>query len=209
MPIFRIKKPECVFAHVPKTGGNTIRNVVFDRQYEGPWFGDTLPKEWKPLFSFGFVRNPFDRVVSAWKMFCEGTADDAWELPEGGPLEFSLNDVLRLGLDRNVAFGHPRYNQVRPDAVIRLKNHIIPQTHPYHGLQHVEFIGRFESLQSDFDYVCDRLNIDSITLPRTNWTHRSRYQDYFDGESRRLAEELYRKDLNDFGYQFDEVHLSE
>lgn len=209
MPIFRIKKPECVFAHVPKTGGNTIRNVVFDRQYEGPWFGDTLPKEWKPLFSFGFVRNPFDRVVSAWKMFCEGTADDAWELPEGGPLEFSLNDVLRLGLDRNAAFGHPRYNQVRPDAVIRLKNHIIPQTHPYHGLQHVEFIGRFESLQSDFDYVCDRLNIDSITLPRTNWTHRSRYQDYFDGESRRLAEELYRKDLNDFGYQFDEVHLSE
>ena len=209
MPIFRIKKPECVFAHVPKTGGNTIRNVVFDRQYEGPWFGDTLPKEWKPLFSFGFVRNPFDRVVSAWKMFCEGTADDAWELPEGGPLEFSLNDVLRLGLDRNAAFGHPRYNQVRPDAVLRLKNHIIPQTHPYHGLQHVEFIGRFESLQSDFDYVCDRLNIDSITLPRTNWTHRSRYQDYFDDESRRLAEELYRKDLDEFGYQFDEVRFSE
>lgn len=203
MPIFHIKQPECVFVHVPKTGGNTIRNVVFERQYEGPWFGDRLPDDWQSLFSFGFVRNPFDRVVSAWKMFCEGTVDDAWNLPEGKALNLSLHEVLQLGLDPQAAFGHPRYNGVKPDAMIRLKNHIIPQTHPYHGLQLVEFIGRFETLQKDFDHICERLAIPSVHLPRTNWTSRSGYQDYFDPNSRALAEELYQHDLKEFGYRYE------
>ena len=126
MPLFLLNQPRCVFAHIPKTGGNSIRNVVFKRDYEGPWFGDQLPDDWHALFKFAFVRNPFDRVVSAWKMFCEGTEDDAWHLPEGGPLQLSLTEVLQLGLNDQAAFGHPRYNQTKPDALIRLKNHIIP-----------------------------------------------------------------------------------
>lgn len=203
MPIFLLNKPRCLFAHIPKTGGNSIRNVVFNKDYDGPWFGDRLPDDWSNLFSFAFVRNPFDRVVSAWKMFTEGTVDDAWHLPEGGPLELSLQQVLELGLNDDAPFGHPRYNQVKPDALIRLKNHIIPQSHPYHGLQHVEFIGRFENLQDGFNKVCKRLEMDECELPRSNWTAtRTSYYDYFDETTQRLAEELYRKDLDRFGYQF-------
>ena len=203
MPIFLISEPRCVFAHVPKTGGNSIRNVVLGKRYEGPWFGDQLPDDWQTLFKFGFVRNPYDRVVSAWKMFCEGTADEAWNLPEGCALDLTLSDVLRLGLDETAPFGHPRYNQVKPDAMIRLKNHIIPQTHAYHGLSHMDFIGRFEALQTDFDYVAQKLSIDKIELPKTNWTRHSHYREYFDERSRSLAEQLYRDDLESFGYKFD------
>jgi hypothetical protein len=202
MPLFLIKQPRCLFAHVPKTGGHSIRNVVFEGNYDGPWFGEQLPAEWQGLFGFGFVRNPFDRLVSAWKMFCEGTADDAWHLPEGGALTLTLQQVLRLALDETAAFGHPRYNQVRPDPLIRLKNHVIPQTHPYHGLQHVEFIGRFESLQTDFDSVIRRLGLPPTRLPRTNWTRHGPYQQYFDHTTRALAEQLYREDLDAFGYDF-------
>ena len=202
MPIFLITEPRCVFAHVPKTGGNSIRNVLFEKRYDGPWFGDRLPENWQNLFKFGFVRNPFDRVVSAWRMFCHGTEDDEWHLPEGGALELALTDVLRLGLDETAPFGHPRYNKVKPDPLIRLKNHILPQTHPYHGLAMMDFIGRFEKLQADFDYVCDQLGIAKQELPKTNWTRHSHYRDYFDEQSRRLAEELYRDDLKDFDYQF-------
>ena len=205
MPIFLIKEPRCLFAHIPKTGGNSIRNVVFEKRYEGPWFGDEIPAEWKPLFSFGFVRNPFDRVVSAWKMFCQGTEDDAWHLPEGGSLDLTLADVLRLGLDETAALGHPHYNQIKPTPLIRLKNHIIPQTHPYHGLSLVQFIGRFENLQRDFARVSQALGIAEMELPKTNWTKHSHYRDYFDSESRQLAESLYREDLDTFGYHFEEA----
>ena len=202
MPLFLLNQPRCVFAHIPKTGGNSIRNVVFKRDYEGPWFGDQLPDDWHALFKFAFVRNPFDRVVSAWKMFCEGTEDDAWHLPEGGPLQLSLTEVLQLGLNDQAAFGHPRYNQTKPDALIRLKNHIIPQTHAYHGLQHIDFIGRFENLQADFAKVAKEVGITDPELPRTNWTRHSHYRDYFDDQSRTLAEELYHEDLDRFDYKF-------
>lgn len=202
MPIFLLKQPPCLFSHVPKTGGNSIRNVVFERNYEGPWFGDQLPTEWQGLFSFAFVRNPFDRVVSAWKMFSQGTDDDAWELPEGGALNLTLDEVLQLGLEEQAPFGHPRYNQVKPDPLIRLKNHIIPQTHPYHGLQHIQFIGRFENLQADFQRVAEELGLSQIELPKTNWTTHDHYREYYSDRTRQLAERLYRDDLNRFGYEF-------
>lgn len=202
MPLFHLNNPPCLFVHIPKTGGNSIRNVVFGGDYEGPWFGDRLPAEWTELFGFGFVRNPFDRLVSAWKMFTEGTEDDAWHLPEGGPLQLSLADTIRLGLDDNAAFGHPRYNQIKPTPLTRLKNHILPQSHPYHGLQHVEFIGRFENLQQDFQVVAERLNLPAGEIPRSNWTSRGHYREYYDAETRRLAAAFLAEDLERFGYEF-------
>ncbi len=205
MPIFLIQEPRCLFSHIPKTGGNSIRNVVFGRQYQGPWFGDTLPDDWKPLFKFAFVRNPYDRLVSAWKMFCEGTQDDAWQLPEGGALDLTLTEVLELGLDEHSRFGHPRYNQVHPDSLIRLKNHILPQTHAYHGLQHMDFVGRFERLQTDFDQVTQQLGMAARPLPKTNWTRHGHYAEYYDRQSRALAERLYEQDLDEFGYTFAEA----
>jgi hypothetical protein len=202
MPLFHLNDPPCLFVHIPKTAGNSIRNVVFGGDYRGPWFGDELPPEWRNLFGFGFVRNPFDRLVSAWKMFTQGTADDAWHLPGGGALELTLIETIRLGMDASQPFGHPRYNGIRPTPYTRLKNHILPQSHPYHGLQHVEFIGRFESLQQDFRTVAERLRLTVRELPKTNWTRRGHYREYFDAESRRLATAFLAEDLERFGYDF-------
>ena len=202
MPLFHLNNPPCLFVHIPKTGGNSIRNVVFGRDYEGPWFGERLPEQWAGLFGFGFVRNPYDRLVSAWKMFTEGTGDDAWQLPAGGPLQLTLEETIRLGMDDSAPFGHPRYNGLRPTPLSRLKNHILPQSHPYHGLQHVGFVGRFENLEADFQGIAQRLNLKCTELPRSNWTERGHYQDYFDDRTRRLASQFLAEDLERFGYEF-------
>jgi Sulfotransferase family len=202
MPLFHLNAPPCLFVHIPKTGGNSIRNVVFAGDYEGPWFGETLPPEWESLFSFAFVRNPFDRLVSAWKMFTSGTADDAWHLPEGGAITLTLAETIRMGMDPAAPFGHPRYNQLKPTPLSRFKNHILPQTHPYHGLRHIKNIGRFETLQEDFARFADQLGLAVRELPRTNWTEREHYRNYYDAESRSLAEEYLAEDLATFGYVF-------
>jgi hypothetical protein len=114
MPLFHLNNPPCLFAHIPTTGGHSLRKVVFGGDHLGPWFGDELPPEWQALFRFGFVRNPFDRLVSAWKMFTQGTVDDAWHLPEGGPVALTLGETIRLGMDPSAPFGHPRYNGIEP-----------------------------------------------------------------------------------------------
>lgn len=114
----------------------------------------------------------------------------------------TLAETIRMGMDPNAPFGHPRYNDIKPTPLSRFKNHILPQTHPYHGLDHVEFVGRFENLQADFDYVAGRLNMPPGELPRTNWTEHHHYRQYYDAETRQLATEFLRDDLERFGYEF-------
>src|SRR5205085_1266088 len=84
----------------------------------------------------------------------------------------------------------------------------------------VDFLGRYENLQTDFQEICRRLDLPFRTLPHVNrskgpkfslreiWKRlrafysgergfRS-YQDYYDDESRKLVGELYAKDIERF-----------
>jgi hypothetical protein len=102
----------------------------------------------------------------------------------------------------------------------------------------VDFVGKFERLQEDFNKVCKRLGISKSTLPHINKsfdfnTKVSRrlikilskilflssktrhppisksYKEYYDNESKEFVSELYRKDIESFGYRFDSSRPSE
>ena len=92
-----------------------------------------------------------------------------------------------------------------------------------------DFVGRYESLQADFDIVCERIGIPPTPLPHENrsleaprirslndvkkrirrwlWTLRPKnvfphYTDYYDDESRAFVAERYGKDIALFRYAF-------
>ena len=97
----------------------------------------------------------------------------------------------------------------------------------------VDFLGRFERLQADFDEVCKRLDAPPTPLPHVNraqehWRnarpslhprkmlryirkHRFRrpaptfphWRDYYDEETRLVVADLYRDDIELFGYRFE------
>ena len=67
----------------------------------------------------------------------------------------------------------------------------------------VDFVGRFENLQGDFDHVCDLLGIERQTLPHKNAMDRKQhYTEFYDDESRALIEILYPQDIEYFDYKF-------
>lgn len=196
MAAFLILEPRCVFLHIPKTGGASIRLGAFENNYEGPVQG-SVPDEWKDLFTFTFVRNPFDRLISAWRMFASGMEKTIWELPDDGNREMSLRQFLDVVLDESIPFDGRRDTTKK-----KIRHHAIPQTHPFHCLEQADFVGRFESLEEDFAEVLKRLGAENRPLPHMN---RSRQGDdfmkHYDAETWQIATEYYRQDFEQLGYE--------
>jgi len=66
-----------------------------------------------------------------------------------------------------------------------------------------DFLVRFEHLQDDFNVVCDRLGKPRRALPHLNGSQRQcSYRQYFDLETRQLAEAMFAEDIAAFGYKF-------
>lgn len=74
------------------------------------------------------------------------------------------------------------------------------------GKQIVDFIGRYEQLSQDFQYICYVVELDA-TLLHMNKSLRRDYRTYYNERTRRLVEEHFKEDLDFFGHKFDEgVH---
>ena len=198
------KEKKFVFVHIPKTGGHSIE------RYFGAWndsghkphptpLGASMlvgrNKEhfplWKILkrapearsfFKFTFVRNPWDRMVSEWgymqKHPVTGKARDAfWKY--GKTFEsFVKNDLIRFS---------------RP-------GHMKPQ-YKFLDLR-INFIGKFETLQEDWDLICDKIQEPKFKLPHTNKTDRKPYMEYYNDETRKIVKKQFAEDIKMFGYEF-------
>ena len=83
---------------------------------------------------------------------------------------------------------------------------ITPQSHyliDLKGRRIVDFVGRYESLQSDFDTCCDRIGIPRQSLPHQRRAEdRSAYRDYYDAHTRELVATHFASDIEAFGYSY-------
>ena len=77
----------------------------------------------------------------------------------------------------------------------------------------VDFIGRFENLQDDFNHVCDKIGIEHKSLPHLN--HEGfyegkeipppiHYSKHYDSELIEIVRNRCQADIDRFGYEFEE-----
>lgn len=173
----------CIFIHQRKCAGTSIKHTFGLVPTDDAWhaFNDgALCPEFanRPTgyLVFSVVRNPWDRFVSGWK-YCRSTRDR--------PLREVLIDPP--------AEGHDYRHLTRPQHEI---------LYDAAGRPVFDTLLRYETLQDDFDRLCERLGRKPRALPRTNPGKRKPYHRYFDAESRRLFEQRYARDIQLFEYHY-------
>ncbi|HRW98592.1 MAG TPA: sulfotransferase family 2 domain-containing protein, partial [Cyclobacteriaceae bacterium] len=213
---------QAIFLHLPKAAGSSIERVCSDERIPI----DTLNQAWCKIdahaaefegwFKFGFVRNPWDKMVSSWQMF------STWRRPEWFPvlpfeeflkIAFAPREPEKISCERvwKKKDGNPEeMAYYRDQYLMSIHNHSLYQCHPFYkmfdqsGKQLVDFVGRFEYLQSDFDKICEIVGIHPRKLPHLNSSEHKHYSFYYDDETRNLVDEYYHQDIEQFGYHFED-----
>ena len=67
----------------------------------------------------------------------------------------------------------------------------------------VNYLGHYETLHDDYAAICARLGLDATELPRHNRRTFRDYRDYYDDATRELVGDVWRKDIEMFGYDFE------
>lgn len=85
--------------------------------------------------------------------------------------------------------------------------HFIPQYYfieNQYGVIDIDYIGRFETLQSDInEVVASHKGFQlPVVLEEINSSGRGNYKEYYSPESKQIVEALYSRDINEFGYCF-------
>ncbi len=193
MSNFKLLKPDCVFIHIPKTGGTSIRKGIWASRYEGPIFGE-IPDDWNGFFKFAFVRHPFDRLISAWKMFTEGPKGDSTWVMASDFYPMQLQQFIDIVRNDKIIF-----DERRKSFEERIRHHTIPQTHPFNCLHCADFVGRFERLETDLKLILNRLDL-SASVPKMHFTNHFHWSYYMGPRMAEIAYDFYRNDFEQLGY---------
>jgi len=193
-----------LFVHIPKTAGNSIQSVLRDysedqlvalrKEQDGiERFGlrnpkykirkhstlsdyrDALGEQFRNLYKFTCVRNPWDRMVSYY--FTPTQNLETWSRKE---------------------FRRTIFKAVSAADYLRLYN---GEADPF---ANVDCIMRFENLTNDFRAVCTAIGISPPNLPQYNRSSRKHYSKYYDDELRELVRVRFAVEIERFGYMFEE-----
>jgi len=73
----------------------------------------------------------------------------------------------------------------------------------YEGNIPLDYIGKFENLHQDFIEVCRRLNFKNTKLPHKLKGSHKDYRRFYDDRAVDIINQVYRKEIELFGYAFD------
>lgn len=184
---------------VDRVGGNP-HEIEYPRPPESSCAGEWLHPG---RYTFAFVRNPWDRLVSCYRDKIQGQVADFTLFSQSGVARcLTRFDVFSA----NMSFEAFVYAVASiPDAAA--DEHFRSQ-HKFltNGRREIaiDFVGRYETLEADFLYVAERIGLPKgISLPRLQANPQAiRYTDYYMAATRDVVATRFAQDIALFSYHF-------
>ena len=200
-------KHKFIFIATPKTGSTSIRSMLDEfsdikSEGEGIYQHHTTYAQALKRFDyakdytcFAFVRNPWDRWLSLWyyiqrqakigkgkySVKCKGLLKKHSNFKE-----YVMNITAEKNKDPMSA--HNCFKWISSDG-----EHV-----------DIDYVGKMETMQEDFDTICDKIGIPRQTLLHKNATTHKHYTKYYDDEMIDTIAQKCEKDIEHFGYKFGE-----
>ncbi|GAB5403854.1 MAG: hypothetical protein Aurels2KO_20850 [Aureliella sp.] len=189
-----------IFVHVPKAAGTAVARALL-----GAPNGTGHPKlymyrlrdkrKFDEYFKFSFVRNPWSRLVSAFfflKQFSEPSNHKQFFEKSVG-----VNTSFEEFVDQ-LAESTFRKKITKWEHFTLQADYLLDK-----GKVGVDFLGRFESLDDDYAQLSEKLNFEVQPLKPFNSSIHDDFRQYYDSRRRDIVGDVYRKDIELFGYSFD------
>jgi len=132
------------------------------------------PELFSEYFTFAFVRNPYDRAVSAWLWY---------QIAHSSEMDFKTF----LTTEHIGNHNHPQIEFLTEDGRII-----------------VDRIFRYENLTKAWKEICDTLGVRIKLPLANVIKKRQHYSVYYDNETRAIVEEMFGKDIALLDYKFED-----
>ena len=192
-----VDRKKAIFIHIPETAGLSMAYALYGREAGHHTLADYQQadeRKFRTYFKFSFVRNPWDRLVSAY-----------FYLAEGGMPTYKFDRLFSEKVVRRYDTFERFVMEWLDEKNMYKHVHFIPQAHfitDRHGRVGLDFLGRYENISEDFQEVCKRLNL-SVNLEKNNPSKHTHYSSYYTNkELIRKVASLYEMDLSLLGYTF-------
>lgn len=191
-----------IFIHIPKTAGNSITSALRKINSEPRKKSPKIAKHakafevkyllgneiWEKYFTFSFVRNPWDLMVSSYN----------WWQQKAPTLSGHRKNAKKISKMDFHQFIKSKYG-----------SHMINERYGNYfdwlgenGKIIVDFIGKFESINKNWEKICEFNRFEKIKIPHINKTNRKKYQMYYNSESKNIIANRFKKSIDKFGYKF-------
>jgi hypothetical protein len=178
-------KHNAVMIHIPRTGGMSRRRVIKGVPGGHATAADYVKRlgldKFESMFSFSFVRNPWDREVSNYTWLRRKRKHLADRL--------SFHEWCKDWLDLWPWLKRPQIDFLTLDGTIVVNR-----------------IARFEAIGKEWQDIARRIGIRTLLLPHyhNRVDGREHYSTYYDDECRDLIATRYATDILTWGYEFED-----
>ena len=185
-----------IFVHIPKTAGISVAKAIFgDVSLEGHrsvmFYKNLFNEDFSEYFTFSVVRNPWDRLYSAFKFL------------EKGGINIHDRNAYEQYLEEYKDFEDFVTNGLNKKMIYEIM-HFIPQSEficSKDGKIDVNYIARFENLKDDISKLSEKIN-NPIELDHHNSNKKVSYKEIYTSDMIKKVEEIYKMDIINFNYKF-------